>query len=77
MPPVGTSPNTVMQMFNGPWVVSPPISSQACSSASASRPRAKPARKISSTRGNASASVNAMGEAPQAAKSLRLTASAL
>jgi hypothetical protein len=42
-----------------------------------SRPRAKPARKASSTRGKASASVNASGRAPQAARSLRFTASAL
>jgi hypothetical protein len=37
-----SSPNTVMQMFSGPLVVSPPISSQPCASASANRPREKP-----------------------------------
>ena len=40
-------------------------------------PCAKPARNSSSARGSASASVKASGSAPQAARSLRLTASAL
>ena len=61
-----------MQMVSGPRVVSPPISSQSCASASASRPRAKPARKASSARGSASASVKASGLAPQAARSLQV-----
>ena len=34
----GTSPKTVMQIVSGPRVVSPPISSQPCASASANRP---------------------------------------
>jgi hypothetical protein len=73
----GTSPNTVMQMFSGPWVVSPPISSQPCASASASRPcETAPARPQSAC-GRARARVKARGLAPQAARSLRLTASAL
>ena len=63
--PAGTSPNTVMQMFSGPCVVSPPTSSQPCASASANRPREKPSSKTSSTRGSASASVKA--ERPRAA----------
>ena len=75
--PTGTSPNTAMQMLSGPAVVSPPTTSMPCSSASANRPRAKPSRKTSSTRGIASASVNASGAAPQAARSDRFTASAL
>jgi hypothetical protein len=75
--PAGTSPNTVMQMLSGPCVVSPPTSSQAWLSASANRPCAKPSSQASSTRGSASASENASGLAPQAARSLRLTASAL
>ena len=75
--PTGRSPNTVMQMVSGPCVVSPPTSSQPASSASANRPSEKPCRKGSSTRGSASASVKASGLAPQAARSLRLTASAL
>ena len=73
----GTSPNTVMQMFSGPRVVSPPTSSQPWASASASRPRENASSQASSTRGSASASVKASGVAPQAARSLRLTASAL
>ena len=73
----GTSPNTVMQIFSGPLVVSPPISSQSCASASANRPREKPSRNPASARGSASASVKASGLAPQAARSLRFTASAL
>jgi len=75
--PAGTSPNTVMQRLSGPRVVSPPTSSQPCSSASANRPREKPSSQPSSTPGSASASVKASGFAPQAARSLRLTASAL
>ncbi len=76
--PGGTSPNTVMQMFSGPRVVSPPTSSQPCASASASRPREKPAPARPRRRAAcASASVKASGSAPQAARSLRLTASAL
>ena len=73
----GTSPKTVMQMLSGPRVVSPPTSSQPCSSASASRPREKAPSQTSSTLGSAKASVKASGAAPQAARSLRLTASAL
>ncbi|MNU64929.1 hypothetical protein D3C71_542180 [compost metagenome] len=75
--PAGTSPNTVMQMLSGPRVVSPPTSSQPWASASANRPREKPSSQGSSTPGNASASVKASGFAPQAARSLRFTASAL
>jgi hypothetical protein len=75
--PAGTSPKTAMQMFNGPAVVSPPTTSMPCASASANRPRAKPSRKTSSTRGIDSASVKARGDAPHAAKSDRFTASAL
>src|SRR5450755_946199 len=66
-----------MQIARGPRVVSPPISSQPSSSARASRPRANGARNASSALGNARASVKASGLAPQAARSLRLTASAL
>ena len=75
--PAGTSPNTVMQMLSGPRVVSPPTSSHSCSSASANSPREKPASHDSSTAGKDSASVKASGAAPQAARSLRFTASAL
>ena len=73
----GTSPNTVMQMLSGPLVVSPPISSQPKRSASANRPSLNAASQRSSARGRASASVNACGAAPIAARSDKLTASAL
>jgi hypothetical protein len=66
-----------MQIFKGPWVVSPPINSQPCASAKAQRPLAKPASQTSSIDGKAKAKVKAKGLAPQAAKSLRLTAKAL
>ena len=75
--PLGTSPNTVMQMLSGPCVVSPPINSQPWASAKANKPREKPAKKTSSARGNAKANVKATGCAPQAAKSLKFTANAL
>ena len=39
--PMGTAPNTVMQMLSGPAVVSPPTSSMPCASASANRPPRK------------------------------------
>ena len=39
--PGASSPNTVMQIFSGPLVVSPPISSQPKASASANRPCGK------------------------------------
>ena len=73
----GTSPKTVMQMFSGPRVVSPPTSSHPCASASASRPCEKAASQSSVASGRDSASVKATGRAPQAARSLRFTASAL
>mmetsp|Transcript_6708 Transcript_6708/g.28126 ORF Transcript_6708/g.28126 Transcript_6708/m.28126 type:complete len:226 (+) Transcript_6708:263-940(+) len=75
--PGGASPNTVMQRLSGPCVVSPPTSGQPLASASASSPREKPANQASSARGRASASVKPRGVAPQAARSLRLTARAL
>ena len=75
--PGGTSPNAVMQMFKGPCVVSPPTSSQWCSLASCKRPSEKPSSQTSSMRGRDKASVNAVGSAPQAARSLKLTASDL
>src|SRR5512140_2306473 len=75
--PGGTSPKTVMQMLSGPRVVSPPTSSQPYSSASANKPRENGSSQASSANGMAKASMNASGLAPQAARSLRFTASAL
>lgn len=69
-----TSPKIVMQMFSGPFVVSPPISSQPWASASANRPPENARSQSASATGNASANVNATGRAPIAARSDRLTA---
>ena len=73
----GTSPNTVIQMFSGPAVVSPPISSQPCVSANSKSPCENDSSQGSFTSGSESASVKASGLAPHAARSLRFTASAL
>jgi hypothetical protein len=70
----GTSPNTVMQIVRGPLVVSPPISSQPCRSASASKPQENGSSQAASASGKENASVNASGLAPIAARSDRLTA---
>ena len=72
--PGGTSPKTVMQMFKGPWVVSPPTSSQPWASARASRPAANASVQAASARGRDRARVKASGRAPQAARSDRFTA---
>ena len=45
-------------MFNGPWVVSPPINSQPCASAKSHKPLEKPASQCSSIEGNAKAKGN-------------------
>ena len=68
------SPKMVMQMFSGPLVVSPPISSQPWASASANRPREKPSSQAGSAAGSARASVKPSGAAPIAARSDRFTA---
>ncbi len=73
--PSATSPKTVTHSVNGPRVVSPPISSQPNASAHANRPRLNAASHGSSIAGSATASVNASGVAPIAARSDRLTAS--
>ncbi len=74
---MGTSPNTVRLSVSGPRVVSPPISSQPCASASSSMPAASSDSQAACASGSASASVKARGSAPMAARSDRLTASAL
>ncbi|MNN28445.1 hypothetical protein D3C81_1420160 [compost metagenome] len=73
----GTSPKTVSDSVSGPRVVSPPTSSQPWASARASMPPASSASHAGSASGRASASVKARGSAPIAARSDRLTASAL
>ena len=78
--PAGTWPNTVMQMASGPAVVSPPTRAQPCAPAKASRPSLKASSHAASCAragGSANARVKASGVAPMAARSLRLTASAL
>ena len=72
--PGASSPKIVMQIVSGPLVVSPPISSQSCSSARANRPALNAASQGRSASGSASASVNAVGRAPIAARSDRFTA---
>ena len=75
--PCGTSPNTAIEMTSGPRVVSPPTSSHSCASASSSKPREKAESQASSTPGMDKDKVKASGCAPQAARSLRFTASDL
>ena len=69
-----TSPMICTQMFNGPAVVSPPISSTLYSSASEKKPREKCSSHVSSTVGKANASVAQRGLAAIAAMSERFTA---
>ena len=66
-----------MEMLSGPRVVSPPINGQAARAANPNRPSAKPCSQAASAVGSASASVKPTGRAPMAARSDRLTASAL
>src|SRR6267378_3739114 len=75
--PCGTSPMICTQMLRGPRAVSPPIKSTSCSAASAKNPRAKSSSQVSSAFGIVSASIAHFGVAPIAARSDRLTASAL
>ena len=62
---------------SGVFVVSPPNKGQPASCASAIMPRINPANHVSSRSGSPIARKNARGTAPAAAKSDRLTASAL
>jgi hypothetical protein len=75
--PAGSVPSAVIVMVRGPRVVSPPISSIAYASAIANIPSAKASSHASSTSGSVIASKNQRGSAPIAARSERLTASAL
>src|SRR6267154_2452067 len=75
--PAGTSPITVTEIVRGPLVVSPPISSTSKRAASPKNPCANAAIHFSSASGSAIASVAQRGPAPIAARSERLTASAL
>ena len=66
-----------MLKINGPRVVSPPINSTRCSSASANNPRANAVSQAASTFGSAPARSAQRGVAPIAAMSDRFTASVL
>src|SRR5436309_7733373 len=73
----GTSPIPVTEIAGGPRVVSPPMSSVLQRPASRKNPCANAAIHFSSASGRAMASVAQRGPAPIAARSERLTASAL
>src|SRR6266568_2383435 len=73
----GTSPITVTEIASGPRLVSPPISSTSERAASRKKPCANAAIHFSSASGSAIARVAQRGSAPIAARSERLTASAL
>src|SRR5712692_9816303 len=73
----GTSPITVTEIASGPRVVSPPTSSICQRPASRKKPCANAAIHFSSASGSAIARVAQRGSAPIAARSERLTASAL
>ncbi len=75
--PGGTSPAICTAIVNGPRVVSPPINSSSCSSASAKKPSQNAATHASSMAGKAIDNVHQAGLAPMAARSERFTASAL
>ena len=79
IPPAGTRPNAVIEIISGPGVetVSPPSSGQPNRATSSPSPRANDASQASSAERSASVSTNPAGVAPFAARSLRLTRSAL
>src|SRR5262245_40733094 len=75
--PAGTSPITVIDIASGPRVVSPPTSSVPNRRASLEKPLANAAIHVPSALCSAIASSAQRGSAPMAARSDKLTASAL